>query len=130
MNGVHVVKLRFEFEPQLNLLFMVFSVLHVFFLKLKSHLPLAILFLLEIITESLQGFDVFLELHLILRLLIEFLLKLPLHAVHFLLMFLGNLGNKHAVIGLAAVFKQNREDLPDGSDYRVFTFCVLEALFD
>lgn len=130
MNTVHVVKLRFEFKPQLNLLFVVFSVLHVLFFKLKSHLPLAVLFLLKIITESLQSFDVFLELHLILCLFIEFLLKLSLHAVHFLLVLLGNLGNKHAVISLAAVLKQDREDLPDGSDYRVFALGVLQALFD
>jgi hypothetical protein len=53
MHRVHVVQLGLELQTQLDLLFVVFRVLHVFFLKLEPHLSLAILFFLEVVAEPL-----------------------------------------------------------------------------
>lgn len=128
VNWMHVVKFGFEFEAKLHFFFMIFCVLHVLFLKFQSHLSLTIFLLLEIITESLKCLNVLLELHLILCLFIEFLLKLAFHAVHLLLMLFRDLRDEHAVIGFATVLKKDWEHFPDWSYDWVFALGMLKTL--
>jgi hypothetical protein len=75
MHGVHIVQFGLKFKAQLDLLFMVLSVLHILFLKFKSHLAFRILFLLEVIRVFLQYLEVATKPPFVLCLLIELLLE-------------------------------------------------------
>ena len=83
--AVHV---RLKFKPELHLLFMVFSVLSVLFLKLETHLSFVHPFFFERFSIFLEIFHILLDGLLVVGLLGELRLVIHLHILNLALMLL------------------------------------------
>ena len=114
---MHVVKLTFEFETKLDLLFVILCILSVVFLKFESHLTLVHSLTLELFAKFVLSVEVLFEDLLVVGLLLRFLLVLFVECVQLGFVLFTDLTNEHTVVSPAAVLKQNGEYFPDISDH-------------
>ena len=116
---VHQVEFGFEFETQLDFLFVILHVLMELFLETEAEILLVGALLLKLFIKLLQLLDVGLEQFLVLKELVLLLFELALEFVHLLLVVRVDLSNHHLVVGRAAVLQQDRERFPEARDQRM-----------
>lgn len=100
---MHVVELGFELKSQLNFFFVVFSVLHVFFFELKSHLSLINSFSLQLFTVFLKDLHVLSQDLIVVGLFLKLLLVVFVKLVNFSLVLFRYFRYEHSVVCSAAV---------------------------
>ena len=113
MAGVHLVQLRLESEPQLDLLLVVRSILSVVFVELLTQLLLFSAFSFELLAHFFKSLYVFFEHFLVLLLLAALLIEICLKPLQLGLVLLGDFADQHAVVRTAAVLEQDCEHFPD-----------------
>ena len=128
MHIMHCIELSLKLEPQLDLLFVILGILHIFLFEFQSELLLIGSVLLKHVIVLAHRLHILFQNLFSVLVCLNFIFESRLDLLKLLRVLVCDLGDQDAVIRLTTVLQEHLEHLPDRCDYLVIFLSRREDL--